>query len=77
MNDLTRYNRAAVAAAYRRLADAATAAAAVYGDPDRTGPDERRARDTVTGRVTSVRHALTLLAAARTGERRELDRRTA
>jgi hypothetical protein len=64
--DFLNYNRAAVAAAYRRLADAALHAADVFTDPDLV-PEEQPARRAVLDRVESVEHALAVVAATRHG----------
>ena len=62
-----RCRRLEEAAAYRRLSDAALAAAAVLSDPDTTPADETRAHAAVNGRLESVKHARELLAACRLG----------
>ena len=64
--DLLTYNRAAVAAAYRRLADAALNAAEVFTDPDLV-PEEHEAKRVLLARVESVEHALAVVAATRRG----------
>lgn len=60
------YNRLGVAAAYRRLADAALNAAAVFSNPD-TVSDETGTHSAVQGRVSSVHHATAVLDATRRG----------
>jgi hypothetical protein len=57
VNDLVTYNRAAVAQACRRLADAALEAAAQ--------PDDPTLLERVQGRIESLRHARLVLAASR------------
>lgn len=65
-DDLLSHNRQRVAAAYRRLADAALIAAQVYTDPDAV-PGELHAKQTAQGRQESITHALAVLDASRRG----------
>lgn len=60
------YNRLSVAAAYRRVADAALNAAEVFSDPDCVSA-ETDTQNTMRGRVSSVQHALAILDATRSG----------
>lgn len=60
------YNRNAVAAALRRLADTATEVAELYLKADCIG-DEEQAINRVHGRIDSVKHALAIVHATRAG----------
>lgn len=64
--DLLGHNRAAVSAAYRRLADTALAAAERYDNAD-TLHDEQQVWNAVAGRVDNVKHALVIVHATREG----------
>lgn len=65
--DLITYRRQHLAAAYRRVADAATHAAQVLCDPELGLDDQESAAASVDGRLLSVREGQVLLRATRTG----------
>lgn len=65
--DMLLHSRQSVAAAYRRLADEATRAAAVLAEPDGNAYTDSAAHTEVLNRVESVRHARVLLDATRFG----------
>lgn len=64
--DLLDHNRQAVSAALRRLADTALAASEQYATADTIGV-ENAAIERVLGRADSVKHAVVIVHATRTG----------
>jgi 4-aminobutyrate aminotransferase-like enzyme len=77
MQELLNHNRHAVAAAYRRLADEATRAAATLTDVEGNAYTDSAAHSRVLDRVESVKHARILLDATRFGYARAAASRAA